>query len=123
MSLSIKEASERLGIPSHTIRFYERKGLLPFLQRDPYGNRIFEERDMEWINLMIWFRATGMTVAELEQFVELAVQGDSTIPQRQDLLEKHKQKLQERQRELDRAFEAVNLKLAKYAEIQNEKRK
>ncbi|MEK3757260.1 MULTISPECIES: MerR family DNA-binding transcriptional regulator [unclassified Paenibacillus] len=54
MSLSIKEASERLGIPPHTIRFYERKGLLPFLQRDPYGTiKIRHYILSKWVNLRI----------------------------------------------------------------------
>jgi MerR family transcriptional regulator, aldehyde-responsive regulator len=120
--LSIKEASERLGIPPHTIRFYERKGLLPFLQRDSNGNRMFEQKDLEWINLLMWFRATGMTVADLKQFVQLAVQGESTIPQRQALLERHKLELQKRQLELDKAFEAVNQKLSNYEAYQQEKK-
>jgi DNA-binding transcriptional MerR regulator len=120
--LSIKEASERLGIPPHTIRFYERKGLLPFLQRDSNGNRMFEQKDLEWINLLMWFRATGMTVADLKQFVEFAVQGESIIPQRQALLERHKLELQKRQLELDKAFEAVNKKLSNYEAYQHEKK-
>lgn len=96
---------------------YEKEGLLPSLKRDEQGNRIFEPDDLNWISLMTCFRSTGMPVAALKQMVELATQGNSTIPQRQAILEAHKQELQRRQGELDRALEAVNLKLARYAPI------
>ncbi|KQX46833.1 MerR family transcriptional regulator [Paenibacillus sp. Root444D2] len=121
MGLSIKEASERLGIPPHTIRYYEKEGLLPFIQRDEHGNRIFENKDLDWINLMTCFRVTGMPVAVLKHIVDLALQGDSTISERRAILEKHKEELKKQQLELDRAFEAVNYKLSKYDSIQNGK--
>lgn len=119
MGLSIKKVSERLGIPPHTIRYYEKEGLLPFIQRDEHGNRIFENKDLEWINLMTCFRVTGMPVAALKHIVDLALQGDSTISERRAILEKHKDELKRQQLELDRAFEAVNYKLSKYDSIQN----
>lgn len=114
MSFSMKEASERLGVPSHTIRYYEKEGLLPFIQRDRYGNRIFEQKDLDWMALMSCFRATGMTIAALKQIVDLANQGDSTLSERKTILENHKLELQKRQLELDKAFEAVNSKLLIY---------
>jgi MerR family transcriptional regulator, aldehyde-responsive regulator len=114
MGYTIKEASERLDLPPHTIRFYEKEGLLPFIQRDQHGYRIFEQKDLDWIVLMTCFRTTGMTVAALKQIVDLAIQGDGTLPQRKAILEEHKLVLQKRQLELDKAFEAVNHKLTIY---------
>jgi DNA-binding transcriptional MerR regulator len=116
VGFSIKEASERLGLAAHTIRFYEKEGLLPFIQRDLNGNRIFEQQDIAWISLMTCFRATGMTVAGLRQIVDLAILGDSTLPERKAIMENHKLELHKKQLELDRAFEAVNQKLSSYTE-------
>ena len=112
--MTIKEASERLEIAPSTIRFYDKKGLLPDLKRDVNGNRIFEQKSLDWINLLIYLRATGMSITSLQQFTNLAIQGESTIPQRQALLEKYKLELQRRQEVLDKAFEAVNRKLEYY---------
>ncbi len=112
--MTIKEASERLGIPPSTIRFYERKGLLPDLKRDVTGNRIFEQNSLNWINLLIYLRATGMSITNLQQFTSLAVQGKSTIPQRQALLEEYKLELQRKQEVLTKALAAVNQKLEYY---------
>jgi DNA-binding transcriptional MerR regulator len=117
LSILIKEAAAKLGLPAHTIRYYEKEGLLPSLQRDGQGNRVFEQGDLDWISLMTCFRATGMPVAGLKQIVNLAAEGDSTIPERQAILEAHKLELQRRQEELDRAFTAVNMKLSRYETI------
>ncbi|OAS21551.1 dipicolinate synthase [Paenibacillus oryzisoli] len=117
MSFTIKDASDKLGIPAHTIRYYDKEGLLPFIQRDANGNRVFEVKDLEWINLMTCFRVTGMPVAQLKHIVELALQGESTIQERRAILEEHKKVLKKQQRQLDRAFEAVNYKLSKYDSI------
>ena len=114
MSFSIKEVSEKLGIPPHTIRFYEKEGLLPAIRRDPNGNRLFEHKDLDWMEIMLRLRATGMSVAVIKQMVALAAKGDSTIPERKAILERHKLELQRKQEELDKAKEALNKKLAIY---------
>jgi MerR family transcriptional regulator, aldehyde-responsive regulator len=116
---TIKEVSERLGYPASTIRYYEKEGLLPNIQRDKSGNRLFNQEDLNWIRLMTCFRATGMKIADLRNIVNLALQGDSTIEQRQEILNNHKKELIQRQKELNEAFKAVNYKLDKYNEIQN----
>lgn len=118
MSFSIKEASERLGCPAHKIRYYEKEGLLPYIQRDEHGNRQFEQEHLDWMRLMSCFRATGMKVATLKQMVRLALDGDSTIPQRKMILHEYKEDLQRRQSELAEALEAVDNKLVIYEEIE-----
>ncbi len=64
---TIKEASEKLNCPAPTIRFYDKEGLLPNIRRDDKGNRMFEQKDLDWIRLMTCFRATGMSVADLKK--------------------------------------------------------
>lgn len=118
MTYSIKEASERIGCPAHTIRFYEKEGLLPYIKRDKHGNRLFEQEHLDWIRLMTCFRATGMKLSLLKQMVELALDGDTTIPQRKAILNQYKEDLFRRQSELAEAVDAVNNKLAIYEEIE-----
>ncbi|MEK4369978.1 MerR family transcriptional regulator [Paenibacillus sp. FSL K6-1122] len=90
MAFSIKEASEQLGCPAHKIRYYEKEGMLPYIQRDQHRNRMFEEEHLDWMRLMSCFRATGMKVSTLKQMVSLALDGDSTIPQRKAILHEYK---------------------------------
>ncbi|WP_054940595.1 MerR family transcriptional regulator [Paenibacillus ihuae] len=119
MTYSIKEASERVGCPAHTIRFYEKEGLLPYIKRDKHGNRLFEQEHLDWIRLMTCFRATGMKLSLLKQMVELALDGDTTIPQRKAILNHYKEDLLRRQSELAEAVDAVNNKLAIYEDIES----
>lgn len=118
MAFTIKEASERLGCPAHTIRFYEKEGLLPYIKRDKNGNRLFEQDHLDWIRLMTCFRATGMKLSLLKEMVNLALGGDSTIPQRKAILNHYKEDLFRRQNELAEALDAVNNKLSIYDDIE-----
>lgn len=121
MAFTIKEVSERLGCPAHTIRFYEKEGLLPYIKRDKNGNRLFEQDHLDWIRLMTCFRATGMKLSLLKEMVDLALDGDSTIPQRKAILNQYKEDLFRRQNELAEALDAVNNKLSIYEDIEKGK--
>jgi len=116
---SIKEASERLGCSPSTIRYYEKEGLLPDLKRDVNGNRMFEQKDLDWMRLMTCLRLTGLKVADMRLIVELAIQGDATVHQRKAIFEEYKKELIKRQKELNFAFEVIDKKLAKYDNINN----
>lgn len=75
---------------------------------------MFEQKDVDWIDIMMRLRATGMSVVTVRKMVDLTVKGDVTIPERKAILEKHKLELQRKQVELDRANEVVNKKLLIY---------
>ncbi|MFK0521637.1 MerR family transcriptional regulator [Paenibacillus illinoisensis] len=121
MSFTIKEASERLGCPAHKIRYYEKEGLLPYINRDQNGNRLFEEEHLDWMRVMSCFRATGMKVSVLKQMVNLAMEGASTIPLRKAMLTQYKKELHQRQNDLNQALEAVNQKLSIYDDMEKDK--
>lgn len=121
MSFTIKEASERLGCPAHKIRYYEKEGLLPYINRDQNGNRLFEEEHLEWMRVMSCFRATGMKVSVLKQMVNLAMEGASTIPLRKAMLTQYKKELHQRQNDLTQALKAVNQKLSIYDDMEKGK--
>ncbi|MCG7382062.1 MerR family transcriptional regulator [Paenibacillus sp. ACRRY] len=121
MSFTIKEASERLGCPAHKIRYYEKEGLLPYINRDQNGNRLFEEEHLDWMRVMSCFRATGMKVSVLKQMVNLAMEGASTIPLRKAILTQYKKELHQRQNDLNQALEAVNQKLSIYDDMEKDK--
>ncbi len=107
----IKEAAEKLGIETHTIRYYEQEGLLPFVKRDSGGRRVFDEGDLSWLDLITCLRITDISIAELRKIVELTQEGEWTIQQRKDIIIKHKMKLLEEQRKLDKAFNKIAQKL------------
>ncbi|MCY8225106.1 MerR family transcriptional regulator [Bacillus haynesii] len=114
MGYSIKEVAEKVGLPTHTLRYYEKEGLLPFIKRDANGNRIFEEKDLSWLELVICLRKTDIALSELREIVNLTKEGDWTVLKRKQILEKHKEKMLEKQRVLERTFLKIDEKIMYY---------
>jgi DNA-binding transcriptional MerR regulator len=118
MEMHIKEAAEKIGLPTHTLRYYEQEGLLPFIKRDENGNRIFNEADLLWLELIVCLRKTDIPLSELRAIVELTKEGESTASQRKQIFEKHKEKMMEKQRNLDNAFTKIESKIEYYDELE-----
>ncbi|GAB1794926.1 MerR family transcriptional regulator [Priestia megaterium] len=118
MEYHIKEAAAKVGLPTHTLRYYEQQGLLPFIKRDENGNRIFRESDIEWLEFIICLRKTDIALLELRKIVELTQEGDDTIGLRKRIFEKHREKMMEKQRELDAAFRKVETKIDYYDKLE-----
>lgn len=87
---TVKEASEIMGISPHSLRFYDKEGLLPTLSRTDSRRRMFSYEDLEWVyNIQCW-RATGMPLAEIRRYIELARKGKGTIPERYQIILKQR---------------------------------
>ncbi|GAA3603202.1 MerR family transcriptional regulator [Secundilactobacillus similis] len=82
MPYSIGQVAEKTGLTSYTLRYYDREGLMPFVHRSPAGRREFTDDDLDFIDLITCLKATGMQLAEIRKFVELAMQGDATLETR-----------------------------------------
>ncbi|MBD3780882.1 MAG: MerR family transcriptional regulator [Micrococcales bacterium] len=90
-TFTIAEASAATGLSAHTLRYYERDGLLlDAVERDASGHRRYTERDLGWLHLLTRLRATGMPIRELREYVALVRRGDGTEPERLALLVAHR---------------------------------
>jgi DNA-binding transcriptional MerR regulator len=85
-SYTIDEAAARTGLSKHTLRYYEREGLLPPVGKAPSGHRRYTDDDIGWARFLQLLRATGMPIREAKEFVTLTWAGDHTIPQRVEVL-------------------------------------
>lgn len=94
MDYSIKEISERLGIPASTLRYYEKRGLIGPLQRSAGQVRVFSEADLRLLQIIQCLKRTGMPIEEIREFVGLIRQGDATLEQRTALFERHKAQIE-----------------------------
>ncbi|MEM8755130.1 MAG: MerR family transcriptional regulator [Pseudomonadota bacterium] len=112
--MKISEAAAACGLSADTIRFYERSGMLPEIARGPDGHRRFSARDVEWMTLFYWLRATGMPLREMKRFAELAKAGDAGMAERRRILTNHREELKRRRALLDRCEEALAVKIASY---------
>jgi DNA-binding transcriptional MerR regulator len=117
-SLSIAETAIRGGLSAHTLRYYERVGLLDPIERGASGHRRFSAADLTWIAFLQRLRATGMPIREMQQYAELRRQGDQTIAARRELLEQHQQALRERLTRLHGDLEALETKIHHYRALE-----
>lgn len=79
---TIKEVAEKMNLPASTIRYYDKQGLLPFVQRSESGYRIFSENDIGLLNIIECLKLTGMPIKEIKQFTLWLQQGDISLPER-----------------------------------------
>lgn len=87
--LSIDEASRRTGLTAHTLRYYERIGLLAPVGRAAGGQRRYAASDMAWIGFLLRLRTTRMPIGKMQAFARLRSAGDATVPDRRQMLEEH----------------------------------
>ncbi|NRU67340.1 DNA-binding transcriptional MerR regulator [Clostridium beijerinckii] len=95
MKYSMKEVSEKFNITPYTLRYYEREGLLPFVQRDNNGRRIYTDVDLGSIQLVNCMRATGMSIAYIKNYVSLTTKGKDTVDERRNIMLEQKEILKE----------------------------
>lgn len=112
--MTIKEVSEKYGISSDTLRYYERVGVLPPITRTSGGIRDFGEEDLAWIELVLCMRSAGLPIEAIIEYVRLFQLGDSTFSARLELLSEQRRKLIEQREKIDITIDRLNYKIAKY---------
>ena len=114
-SLSIAEAADATGLTTHTLRYYERDGLLlDAVDRAPSGHRRYSEDDVGWIRMITRLRATGMPIREVRQYADLVRAGDGNEAERLQLLVAHRDRVRQQLAEVATHLEAIELKIGLY---------
>lgn len=111
---SIKEIVKITGIPASTLRYYEQVGILPEVERNHNGRREYSESILEWLELVVALKDTGMTIQEIKSYAELILQGDKTLDARKVFLNKHKNKVEQTLAKTHLHLEKVIRKIALY---------
>ncbi|MBZ5752232.1 MerR family transcriptional regulator [Metabacillus rhizolycopersici] len=122
--MMISEVSEKFGISPDTLRYYERIGLIPTINRNKSGIREYTEQDCRWIQVILFMRDAGMSIELLLEYVEMVHQGDKTMQSRKELLIKQRNQLVERINEQQKILELLNGKIESYEQsvVPNEKK-
>ena len=103
MVYTVGEMAKMLEVPASTLRYYDKEGLLPFVERSPGGMRMFQEKDFEWLQVIGCLKKAGMPLRDIRVYIELALQGDDTIGERLSLFEHQREVLREQMQQLDAA--------------------
>ena len=114
MNYTIKQVSEMTGLSIPTIRYYDKEGLLPDLQRKESGYRIFSDRDLEAIDLIECFKESGLTIREIRHFMSLVRQGDVTLDERLAIFQTNIARLEEKLAAVQNALDHSRRTLAFY---------
>ncbi|MFC9701428.1 MerR family transcriptional regulator [Streptomyces sp. NPDC056943] len=115
MDLSIGEVARRSGLSVHALRFYEREGLFANpVRRLSNGRRIYQEEDLEWLAICTKLRSSGMSLAVIRQYVELARQGPGNEHERLRLLRRHENHVEAQIRELQDTLDVMRHKVRIY---------
>ncbi len=113
---SIQEVSEKTGLSAHTLRYYEKEGLIVGVNRTSGGFRQYSDEDLEALGLICCLKNTGMPLQEIARFLELTRKGDETLEERVSLLQKHRNHVTARMEEMRTHLEKVNWKLNFFSE-------
>ena len=107
---TIKDAARIMGVPTSTIRYYDKEGLLPFVERLASGYRIFTEKDIATLRIIDCLKKTGMSIKEIRQFSSWLEQGDSSLQQRYDMFLERRRVVKQQMAELQKILDTVNYK-------------
>lgn len=99
-----------LGVTASTLRYYDKEGLLPFVERSSGGIRMFRESDIEWLRVIECMKKAGMSIKDIRQYIELALKGDDTIELRLIMFRRQKEVLQQKMAEMQHTMAMVEYK-------------
>jgi DNA-binding transcriptional MerR regulator len=116
----ISEVSERFGLSIHTLRYYEKEGLLTNISRNQSGRRVYSEIDLMWLTWIQRLKSTGMSLAGIKRFSAFRTMGDSSITDRKNMLIDHAKKLKSDIQRLNDELDIVEYKVEAYQEKENE---
>jgi DNA-binding transcriptional MerR regulator len=112
--LTVQQSAHKTGLSVHTIRYYERVGLIPSVHRAGNGHRRYSEDDIGWIEFVKCLRSTGMPISEVQRYVKLQMRGDSTFDGRLALLDGHRKRIKSKIQELNGFLKKIEWKIGYY---------
>lgn len=121
--MKVGELAKRSGLSAHTIRYYERIGLLPHADRDQSRHRNYDQSILIWVEFLKRLKQTGMPIREMIQYAELRKQGVSSEDERQSLLEKHRELVEDHIAELQASLLVLDAKISSYANFERKRGK
>lgn len=120
---TMKQACEQTGMTYENLKFYCNQGLVPNVKRDSQNRRVFDDRDIAWINSLSCLRNCGMSIQEMKAYIELCLAGESTIPERKAILFKKRKTLEAEQKRIQESINYIAWKQSFYDDVLSGKTK
>ena len=122
MLYTMLQTCKETGMTYQALKFYCNEGLVPNVKRDKNNRRVFDERDIQWIGSLTCLKKCGMSIQEMKAYLALCLQGESTIPQRKEMLAQKQDALRETMRELQESIAYIDWKQSFYDDVLSGKR-
>ena len=117
MLYTMMQTCKETNMTYQALKFYCNEGLVPNVKRDKNNRRVFDERDVAWINSLTCLKKCGMSIQEMKDYLELCLQGEATIPQRKEMLARKQAELRCTIRELEGSIAYIDWKQNFYDEV------
>ncbi|RJS62373.1 MerR family transcriptional regulator [Bacillus sp. PK3_68] len=111
---SISEVAKELNLTVYTLRYYDKEGLMPFVERTASGTRLFKESDIDALKIVECLKSTGMPIKEIKNFIDWCSEGDSTLQQRYDMFMERKANAEAQMEELKKTMKLIEHKCLYY---------
>lgn len=122
MMYTMMQVCRELNMTYQTLKFYCNEGLVPNVKRDSNNRRIFDDKDVKWIKDLTCLKRCGMSIQEMKEYLELCLQGESTIISRKEMLAKKQEELRISIKELEDSVAYIDWKQNFYDEVLSGKR-
>lgn len=110
MKYTIKDAAAIMGVPATTIRYYDKEGLLPFIERMESGYRVFSENDIAMLRIIECLKKTGMSIKDIRRFTDWVQKGDASLAQRYEVFQERKRVVEEQMADLQKTLDLITYK-------------
>ena len=114
---TVKEVAEKLGMTTYTVRYYDNADLIPGVDRTAGNIRMFSDRNLAWLKLVHCLRMTGLPVDDVRKYIRMCLKGDSTIPERAELIFRQEKVLHEQLQVLNQQMEILKYKKKYYQDL------
>lgn len=122
MVYTMMQVCRQLDMTYQTLKYYCNEGLVPNVKRDKNNRRVFDEQDVKWIKDLTCLKKCGMSIQEMKEYLDLCLQGESTITQRKEMLLIKKKALQDSIEELEKSIDYIDWKQNFYDDVLDGKR-
>lgn len=116
MYYSIGQVAAKTGLTVHTLRYYEKEGLLPFMRKSSSGLRMFSDNDLGWLSIIECLKKTGMPLKGIKQYIDWFREGDSTLPQRLEMFKQQQLKVLAQIEQFQKYLQKIDYKVKLYEE-------
>lgn len=117
MTYTMMQACRELGMTYQTLKFYCNQGLVPNVKRDKNNRRVFDERDVEWLRGLGCLKCCGLSIEEMREYLDMCLEGESSIPARKAFLAEKRKKLVERLAEVQASIDYIDWKQGFYDDV------